>query len=69
LPSANKITSGVDFVRAESIPRWNRAHHVGGRVGHGSKLPARVWMYISRKLKRDVLKMWKNALDRAWAGR
>lgn len=69
LPAANKITSGVDFVRAVSIPKWSRVHHAGGVAGHGSKIPSRQWLYITKKLVRSVRTLWVDAIKRAWAGR
>lgn len=69
IPGAHKLTSGVDFVRATWLRPWFRVHRRGGVVGHGSKIPARDFAWISSKLKKQVTKLWRDALGRAWAGR
>ena len=69
LPSAIKLEHGPGFVRATSIVRWASAHARGASVGRGSRLPARRWMWISRKLRRDVVRMIRAAIIAAWRGR
>lgn len=69
LPGAIKLEHGPGFVRATSVVRWARAQSDGLRVGHGSRLPARRWMWISKKLRRQVAKMMRDEVLRAWRGR
>lgn len=70
LPNARKITSGVDFVRGESLVRWSGAHQRGGRVGRGTRLIARDFMWIPRKLVKAVKDVIRKGLYEAWkAGR
>jgi phage gpG-like protein len=69
LPTAIALTSGADFVRAVSRAKWSRIHQDGGRAGHGAKIPARPFMWASKKLTRLVRDLFTAALSRAWAGR
>lgn len=68
-PGAFAITSGPDFVRAVWRRAWMKTLFHGGRVGHGSRLPARRADWVSRTLKRAVRDLFVQALKRSWAGR
>jgi hypothetical protein len=69
LPNAVKMEHGPTFVRAKSAVRWARAHAEGLQVGRGARLRARRWMWISRNLRREVARMLRAAVMRAWRGR
>ncbi len=66
LPNARKITSGLDFVRAESLVRWSGAHKRGARVGRGTRLIARDFMWIPRKLVKEIRRIIRKGLYAAW---
>ena len=66
LPAAYAITIGADFIRALWRVRWSGVVARGGRVGHGSRLPARDFAYASRKLRRTLRDMLKAAVLAAW---
>jgi len=67
LPAAIVMTVGELFVRATSRVPWSGAHQKGGRVGHGARLPARPFLWLSDRvvntatfvLSEYVVKGWK----------
>lgn len=50
LPSAIDIIVGSTSVTARSRVPWSAAHMKGGRVGRGSRLPKRVFLWLSDRL-------------------
>lgn len=68
LPGAYKLEHGPGFVRATAVVKWSPAHARGLRVGHGARLQARRWMWISRNLRRTVARMLRAEVMRAWRG-
>lgn len=50
------------------VRKWSMAHQAGGRVGHGSVLPQRQFLWISRQLEREAARMFTRALIRRWLG-
>jgi len=69
LPSAFRLMSGPDYVRAVSkVKRWSKVHNEGGRGGKRARIPRRRFMYASKDLKRKVRDMWQIALKKSWEG-
>lgn len=66
LPTAIRITSGSDFVRAVSIVRWGNVHNRGGRAGNGATIPRRQFMWVSRRLVREVRDLLRASVIAAW---
>jgi phage gpG-like protein len=68
LPSATRYTSDATSVTGRSKALWSGVHQDGGTVGHGSRLPARPFLWISD----DMLTIAENtlgaALVRAYGG-
>lgn len=70
LPGAMTVTIGADFIRGVSRVAWSQSQNKGGRVGNGSRLPARRFAWLGRTIVRQVRDLWNQALKRAWeAGR
>jgi hypothetical protein len=67
LPSAMDVkVEGKDLV-ARSRVRWSLAQYDGGRVGHGSVLPSRQWLWISNGLLDIVVGALEEAMP-GWFG-
>jgi phage gpG-like protein len=68
LPSAVKYSSTPLSVVAESRVGWSEAHQEGATVGHGARLPARPFLWLSDKLLDIAAEALVAALERAWGG-
>lgn len=50
LPTAVTYAATASSVTATSRAKWSEVHQVGGRVGRGSMLPARPFLWLSDKM-------------------
>jgi len=50
IPSALRVRSNAYAVWAISMPHYSGAHQDGARTGHGARLPARPFLWISDRL-------------------
>lgn len=58
--------SNAYSVTAESRVKWSDVHMTGGTVGHGARLKARPFLWISRKLLETAEDVFTRVLLTAW---
>lgn len=69
LPNSLAATVTPDRLTLKSRVRWSMAHQDGPtRVGRGSILPQRQFLWISNDLRKDVRREFTRALFRRWLG-
>lgn len=68
LPSATRYASSATSVSGTSKALWSGVHMDGGTVGHGSRLPARPFLWISDGMLDLAAKKLGGALVRAYGG-
>lgn len=66
LPGANMVKIGPRSLKVISRAKWSLAQYLGARVGHGARLPARPWLYASRKLLETIAKIIGKRLELNW---
>lgn len=66
LSGALQLGYGRDFVVARSRVPWSSVHQTGGRVGNGTVLPERPYLYVSEKLQRIAAAKIKRHIRRSW---
>jgi len=69
LPTAVKYTADATSVIGESRVAWSAAHEEGATVGHGARLPSRVFLWLSDKLLDIAVEAIDAAMAAAWGGR
>jgi phage gpG-like protein len=69
LPSATRYTSDATSVSGTSKALWSGSHQDGDTVGHGSRLPARPFLWISDDMLTVAENTLGSALVRAYGGR
>lgn len=67
LPNALALTTTRKSLKIASRVRWSLIHQEGGRAGHGSKIPARPFLWASDPLLERVAGLVSRALEQAWA--
>ncbi len=68
LPSAVSYKASPTGVTGESRVAWSGAHEDGAVVGHGARLPARVFLWLSDKLLEVAVEAIDKALIAAYEG-
>lgn len=68
LPNSRTTILTADSLKMRSRVRWSMAHQAGAVVGHGSRLPQRQYMWISKQLIRQARHAFREALWARWAG-
>lgn len=68
LPGAVKYTATATAVAGTSRALWSGVHQDGGIVGHGARLPARPFLWISDDMLRVAESTLGAALVRAYGG-
>jgi phage gpG-like protein len=69
LSGAVKYTANASGVTGVSRALWSGVHQDGGTVGHGSRIPARPFLWISDDMLTVAGNTLGNALVRAYGGR
>lgn len=69
LPGAYKIEISRLSIKAISRVKWSGAHQGGARVGHGSNLPDRTFLWASSGLLEAVARRVMAYLEASWEGR
>lgn len=70
-----KLTHAVTYqatrsgVFATSRVPWSNVHQTGGRVGRGSVIPARPFLWVSDRLLTIAVGVVERVLEAAWRGR
>jgi hypothetical protein len=68
LPTAVSYTASATGVRGVSRAKWSAAQQDGATVGHGSRLPARPFLWISDEMLTKAEDVIGGALVRAYGG-
>jgi phage gpG-like protein len=66
LPGAVVYKIGELFIRATSRARFGGAHQFGGTVGRGVKLPQRMFLWLSDKLRTTAADVLGNYVVKGW---
>lgn len=69
LPTAVSYKATAHGVTGESKVKWSAVHQEGGSAGHGAKIPARPFLWISDKLLDLAVNIIDTALVAAFGGR
>jgi hypothetical protein len=69
LPTAVKYTADATGVRGISRAGWSAAQQDGAMVGHGARLPARPFLWISDQMMATAENVLGEALVRAYGGK
>ncbi len=59
------IASSRSLIIRSRVKRFSMVHQKGGRVGHGARLPARQYLWISDWLRNRAATLFAQALQRA----
>jgi phage gpG-like protein len=66
LPGAVTYKIGEMFIRATSRASFGGAHQFGGTVGRGVKLPQRMFLWLSDKLRTTAADVLGNYVVKGW---
>jgi phage gpG-like protein len=66
LPGTVKVTSSGNSVSAVSGVKWSAVHQEGGTAGHGVKIPARPFLWISATLYSKAVELLGEAVAKEW---
>lgn len=61
------LVSERSLIMRSRVKRFSMVHQKGGRIGHGARLPARQFLWISDWLVRRAAQLFQQALARAAA--
>jgi phage gpG-like protein len=66
LPQAVRAFADRNSVSVVSKVRWSAIHQLGGRGGHGARLPARPFLWVSDGLHTKAAEVLRDAVAEAW---
>jgi phage gpG-like protein len=66
LPTSYALTVGRRSVSVVSSVRWSAVHQQGGTAGHGARIPARPFLWVSNDLHVDAAAIMSHAVREAW---
>jgi phage gpG-like protein len=66
LPRAWKSYISPEHFKLRNMVRWASVHDEGGRVGRGSQIPRRQFVFLGRSFVEDATAVWRDRVLRAW---
>jgi phage gpG-like protein len=67
--SLRMMASSKHLIVRSRVKRFSWIHQAGGVAGHGARIPARQYLWISTRLKKDVTALFRSFLLARFRGR